>query len=415
MILNDTKPPVEADGRTFSVGIVGAGQFANRLAELFRRHPLTGRLFVTDVVPERAKGLAERVGATTLESFAAMLADDRVDAVAIFTQRWTHGGLAAEALSAHKHVYSAVPMAVSLPETTEIVDRARNSELIYMLGETSFYNPAVMYARRRYEQGDFGTVAYSEGDYLHDMDLGFADAYRYSGGRDWRRTASFPPMLYVSHSVGGVLGVLPTRAVAVSCFGWADPVPDGIFEKKTSIFDNDFSNSTALFLLEDSSVMRINEMRRVGYPAKTRESRFRFFGTQASFEQIATKSLWHTKTTVEDVSDLFDLVSPSRIGAVAPDDRDQSMLKALLSGTAPTQDRTRLPREFDGAPNGHLGSYQYLVDDFMRAIWSGTPPPIDAFRAADFTVPGIVAHQSAVRGGELQLIPDPVPRAGKQC
>ncbi len=44
-----------------------------------------------------------------------MLESD-VDAVAIFTQRWTHGPLVVQALRAGKHVYSAVPMAITEEE-----------------------------------------------------------------------------------------------------------------------------------------------------------------------------------------------------------------------------------------------------------------------------------------------------------
>ena len=61
----------------------------------------------------------------------------------------------------------------------------------------------------------FGRIFYAEGDYLHDMDLGFYDAYRYSGGDDWRATASYPPMWYPTHSIGGVLGAMPRHAVSV--------------------------------------------------------------------------------------------------------------------------------------------------------------------------------------------------------
>ena len=42
--------------------------------------------------------------------------DGGLDAVAIFTQRWTHGPLVLQALRAGKHVYSAVPMAISEDE-----------------------------------------------------------------------------------------------------------------------------------------------------------------------------------------------------------------------------------------------------------------------------------------------------------
>jgi len=57
--------------------------------------------------------------------------------------------------------------------------------------------------------------------------------------------------------------------------------------------------------------MRTNEMRRVGYPSHIRESRFRFFGTEASFEQLATVSLWQDKQGVTDVSELIGFMAPS--------------------------------------------------------------------------------------------------------
>ena len=135
----------------------------------------------------------------------ALLASD-VDSVAIMTQRWSHGELALKALEAGKNVYSAVPMAISAEEIAAIVAKVEETGLIYMMGETSYYNPAVIYARARIADGAFGRVFYSEGDYVHDMDLGFYAAYQYSGGEDWKKTASYPPMMYPTHSVGGVLG-----------------------------------------------------------------------------------------------------------------------------------------------------------------------------------------------------------------
>ncbi len=132
------------------------------------------------------------------------------------TQRWSHGELALKALEAGKNVYSAVPMAISAEEIAAIVAKVEETGLIYMMGETSYYNPAVIYARQRIANGAFGRVFYSEGDYVHDMDNGFSAAYQFSGGEDWKPTASFPPMLYPTHAIGGVLGALPTYATTVS-------------------------------------------------------------------------------------------------------------------------------------------------------------------------------------------------------
>ena len=200
-----------------TIGVVGAGQFSDSFLPLFRSHPDVDRVFVTDHQPSRMERAASQFSLDgTFPSFDSMLQSD-CDCVAIFTQRWTHGPLVLEALEAGKHVYSAVPMGISEVEIREILDAVRGTGLVYMMGETSYYYPAAVYARERKSAGDFGRIFYTEGDYVHDMDLGFYDAYRFSGGDRWKETASFPPMLYPTHSIGGVLSVLGQRAVSVSC------------------------------------------------------------------------------------------------------------------------------------------------------------------------------------------------------
>jgi predicted dehydrogenase len=391
----------------FSLGIVGAGQFAGQFAKLFHLHPGVGDVRVTDLLPERAEQLvAEKGLAGTFPSYEAMLDDHRVDAVAIFTQRWTHGPLVVQALRAGKHVYSAVPMAISTEEIAAIIDAVRETGLTYMMGETSQYNPATVYARKQIEQDAFGRLFYAEGDYVHDMDLGFYEAYQYSGGENWKATASYPPLLYPTHSVGGVLGAWDTYAVSVSAIGVTDDRGDGVFDKDVSQFRNDLSNATALFEVAGGGSFRTNEFRRVGYPSHIRESRFRFFGTEGSLEQLATYSLWQDKKGVQDVTDLLQPVptlaadDPS-LANIAPALRD-----AFVSGTAPVHDRARLPREFDHVPNGHEGSHHFLVDDFVTAVETRTLPSVNAWVAARYTLPGIIAHQSAQQGGARLPIPD---------
>ncbi|MEW1948770.1 Gfo/Idh/MocA family oxidoreductase [Pseudarthrobacter sp902506025] len=391
---------------TFSIGILGAGQFGGQFAHLFNLHPGISAVHMVDQLPARAESVAERLElAGVLPDFDALLASD-IDAVAIFTQRWTHGPLVERALRAGKHVYSAVPMAVSEDEIERIIEAVRETGLVYMMGETSYYNPATVYAREQHAAGRFGRIFYSEGDYVHDMDLGFYDAYQYSGGDRWKETASYPPMLYPTHAIGGVLGAVPAHAVSVSCVGVSDQRNDGVFDKDVSMFGNDFSNATALFELNDGGVMRTNEMRRVGYPSHIRESRFRFFGTEASFEQLAKVTVWQDKQDVHDISEQMEtrpsmsLDDPS-LAHVAPELRD-----AFVSGLSPVHDAGRLPVEFQGAPNGHEGSHHFLVDDFVTAVNNRTLPPLNAWVAARFTLPGIVAHESARQNGARLPIRD---------
>jgi len=391
---------------TISLGIVGAGQFANSFLRLFSAHPDVSEVRLADVLPDRLAQMAERHGiATTYPSFEAMIESD-VDAVAIFTQRWLHGEMAIQALRAGKHVYSTVPMAIDPEHVATIIGLVKETGLTYMMGETSYYYPSSVFCREKLARGEFGRVFYAEGDYVHDMDLGFYKAYQHSGGENWKRTASFPPMLYPTHAIGNVLSVTGLHATHVSCIGVKDERGDGVFDKTVSMFDNDFSNATALFKLSDGGAMRTNEMRRVGYPSHIRESRLRIFGTEASFEQLATVSLWQTKHEVEDVSDLVKARRSGSLDDADLADVDPALREAFVSGCAPVHDRSRLPKEFSGLHNGHEGSHHFLADDFVRAVVDKTLPPVNAWVAARYTLPGIFAHQSAVRGGVQLEIPD---------
>jgi predicted dehydrogenase len=390
----------------FTIGMVGAGQFAGSFAKLWRLHPGVGDILATDLLPERAEQLVAQYDlAGTVPSYEAML-DSDVDAVAIFTQRWTHGPLVVQGLRAGKHVYSAVPMAITVEEIAAIIDAVRETGLTYMMGETSYYHPAVVYARDQIAKDAFGRIFYAEGDYVHDMDLGFYDAYKYSGGENWKATASYPPLLYPTHSIGGVLGAWQTHATSVSAIGVADDRADGVFDRTVSQFDNDFSNATALFEVAGGGSFRTNEFRRVGYPSHIRESRFRFFGTKGSMEQLANVSLWQDKEGVTDVTELLQTAPSLPSDDPSLKDVAPALREAFTSGSAPVHDRSRLPKEFADAPTGHEGSHHFLADDFVIAVSTGSLPPVNAWAAARFTLPGIIAHESARDGGARLDIPD---------
>lgn len=387
------------------IGVIGCGRFARHFMALWQLHPGVEAVFATDLVAERAEHYRQQYDlAGTFPDVDSMLSSD-VDAVAIMTQRWTHGDLSLQSLEAGKHVYSAVPMATLVEEIEQIVANVARTGLIYMMGETSYYNPAVVWARQKIAAGDFGRVFYSEGDYVHDMDNGFYTAYQFSGGSDWKKTASYPPMLYPTHAIGGVLGAVPSHAVSVSCLGVPDDRGDGVFDKSVSMFGNDLSNMSAHFELADGSMMRTNEFRRVGYPGGLHESRFRFYGTDAVMEQTATGAAYSDRTGITDISDLFTTKHPTHPSDEFAD-LDPALMHSFRSGSAKVHDRSRLPQEFDGAHNGHEGSHHFLADDFVRAVGSITQPTLNAWTAARYTLPGVIAMQSAQQHGARLPIPD---------
>jgi hypothetical protein len=74
-----------------------------------------------------------------------------------------------------------------------------------------------------------------------------------------------------------------------------------------------------------------------------------------------------------------------------------------LEQQLPPTKRPPLPPGVAGG--GHGGSHGYLTDEFVTAILQDRPPLIDIVMALNLTVSGIVAHQSALKGGERLKIP----------
>lgn len=56
--------------------------------------------------------------------------------------------------------------------------------------------------------------------------------------------------------------------------------------------------------------------------------------------------------------------------------------------------------------SGHGGSHPHLAHEFVRAIIEDREPFPNAIQSANWTSVGIVAHESAMKGGELIKLPD---------
>lgn len=390
--------------------VVGAGQFAQCFVPLFMSHPLVGEVSLCEVLAARRDAESARLGVhRTFAAFEEVLAAPDIDAVAIFTQRWMHAPMAIQALLAGKHVYSAVPAATTLEELHQLVEVVSRTGLVYMMGETSHYYGSRLFMKEKWDAGAFGRFVYGEGEYYHDMSHGFYEAYQYSGGDAWKPTASYPPMLYPTHSVAMILSVTGARVTRVSCLGYEDRHEDGVFDPATSLWKNAFSNQSALMRTDDGGMLRINEFRRVGQSGG-RSVRGSLYGTEGAFEEQTDGAIWTTRTMqgferVEDIVKCGGVHSHDQWEAVKVD----AALKGEFTGgfgLIHQPYRRRLPESYRMQPNGHEGSHQFLIDDFITAMARGTLPSVSVWDAARYNAPGIVAHESSRREGEVLAVPD---------
>ena len=377
------------------LGLVGLGSFGSAFAELFNSHPLVDRIALCDREPERVATFAKRdafqgkfAPSDAYESLDAICRAD-LDALVLITQPWLHAAQAIQALEAGKHVYSAVPV-VSLPDGHEILDwcdrlveTCRRTGLHYMLGETTYYRPEAMYCRRRAAKGAFGRFVHAEGEYLHDVDspgcnLREVRAGRLAGGagREWldaekayaERGVVSGPMHYPTHSTSGPISVMKAHMTKVCAWGTrndSDPY-----------FAHSFSNETALFQMSNGATCRICEHREIGH---TGQEGFRIFGTQGTYRDghWVDKAKW-TRLTADQMRDPLPM----------------EVVMAFRQAAG------------EGFLGGHGGSHAYLAHEFVDAVAHDRTPAINVWEAVRYMAAGVLAHQSALRDGELLDVPD---------
>ncbi|MBE3132258.1 MAG: gfo/Idh/MocA family oxidoreductase, partial [Acidobacteria bacterium] len=55
---------------------------------------------------------------------------------------------------------------------------------------------------------------------------------------------------------------------------------------------------------------------------------------------------------------------------------------------------------------GHGGSHPHLIHELISALWEGREPLPNARQAANITCSGILAHESALKGGAAIRLPE---------
>jgi predicted dehydrogenase len=206
-----TQPPAD---EPIGLAVIGAGYWGPNLVRNFQASPSFRVRYLCDLDVSRArKVLGEYSTITATDDYAAVLADERVGAVAIATPAGTHLDVAMAALRAGKHVLVEKPLASTYAEGRLLVDEAAERGLTLMCDHTYCYTPAVTRIREIVRSGDLG-------------DLHFLDSVRINLGlvqRDIDVMWDLAP-----HDLSILDFVLPddVQPVAVAAHG-ADPIGAG--------------------------------------------------------------------------------------------------------------------------------------------------------------------------------------------
>lgn len=388
-----------------TVAVIGCGAFAGHFVELFKAHPNVEKVYVCDLVPEKAQNFSDKFGVSRIESFEAALKDPGIVCIANFTRRHQHGDISIRALQNGKHVFSAVPMASSVDECREIVKLVKESGLTYMIAETCYYYPCAMFCREAYKAGRFGKFAYGASQYYHHI-----DSISYGRVKDER---GMPPLFYPTHSTAMILSAVDSYAVRVSCFGCR--TDDPAFCEGGNPWGNEHINQYVLMELANGGSARVTEARGFGY-GKPSSYISALYGTDGSYEFSNAQHLMYEKdkSSVKEkiiLSDVSDYVNPADMveNKDCPDFKERvanGEWQWKSPAAVQAEEYKRIPAEFHGLKNGHMASHQLLVDDFCRAVPSGKLPVLNAWFAARCNIPGLIAIESAKQGGIPMDVPD---------
>lgn len=344
--------------RKIRVGLVGYGASKFSAAFGFQNHPNVEIEAVSDLFPDRCHALAERVGCSkTYPSLEELVKDDRIEAVFVATDAPSHPLHCMEVLKHGKHVAVAVPVTYgSIEEGEQLLEMVKNNRgLKFMMFETSCFRADLFAMRKIYQAGGFGDIVYSEGEYYHGRPLNVDNYTGIDSYKGWRQGG--PPQWYPTHNNAYHIGVTGGAFTEVSCYGVRREKEDRYYKNK---YNNPFHTEIALFRTSEGGISR--QARSSGTP-----------GTPSEIGRVrGTLGSYHGKY--------------------------EGQLQDL-----PEIERPALPAGVDGG--GHGGSHGQLMHEFVLSILEDREPVVDIIAAMNMTVPGIVAHKSAMKDGELLKIP----------
>ena len=188
---------------TARVAVIGSGYWGKNLVRNFA--DLGALSAACDSHIDTLRMLGEQYPqCRTFTSYAEVLSDETIQAVAIATPAETHGLMVREALLAGKDVFVEKPLCLSAEQGQSLVALARERRRILMVGHLLWYHPAVLKLKDLIDSGELGRIQYI---YSNRLNLG---KIRREENILW----SFAP-----HDISVILGLLGETPHSVTAQG----------------------------------------------------------------------------------------------------------------------------------------------------------------------------------------------------
>ena len=154
------------------IGVIGAGKWGKNHLRIFSQLENCKLIGLADVNPEKEE-LAKQHNTQFFNDYKEML--HLVDGVSVVVPTDLHYGVVKECLNAGKHVLVEKPITLSSERAKELVEIAKEKNLVLSVGYLFRFNPAVIELKKRLKERS-GKIQYITSRYIHSSNPPRADS-----------------------------------------------------------------------------------------------------------------------------------------------------------------------------------------------------------------------------------------------
>lgn len=141
-----------------NAGVIGVGNMGRHHARNYSEIIATDLVAVSDIDPKVGREVAERLKCKFYADYREMLKKEKIDLVTIAVPTKLHKKVALDCIAKGIHILIEKPIAATVVEAKEIVQKAKQKGIKFTIGHIERFNPAVLKLKEMIDKGDLGEL-----------------------------------------------------------------------------------------------------------------------------------------------------------------------------------------------------------------------------------------------------------------